>query len=213
MPVKATSEQMISIIDELHLSCPGKKIKQTDIVEALAKQGITITKSAICKNEKVRDYLNKVNGDKPSLSNIKEIVYKPLNIQELSKMTREQIIAVIIQREEYYSSCAKLASTTKKQAEAYKKQLEDEFKNKNSSENKELKDLKEENKSLKALINNHILPEMANDLLGEEIKNRSIKKPTIITGMDIIDDSVDLDTGEVLDEDKYENSILNSFLR
>ena len=213
MPVKATSEQMISIIDELHLSCPGKKIKQTDIVEALAKQGITITKSAICKNEKVRDYLNKVNGDKPSLSNIKEIVYKSLNIQELSKMTREQIVAVIIQREEYYSSCAKLASTIKKQAEAYKKQLEDEFKNKNSSENKELKDLKEENKSLKALINNHILPEMANDILGEEIKNRKIKKPTIITGMDIINDSVNLDTGEVLDEDKYENSILNSFLR
>lgn len=213
MPIKATSEQMISIIDELHLSCPGKKIKQTDIVEALAKQGITITKSAICKNEKVRDYLNKVNGEKPSLNNIKEIVYKPLNIQELSKMTREQIIAVIIQREEYYSSCAKLASSAKKQAEAYKKQLEDEFKNKNSSENKELKDLKEENKTLKALINNHILPEMANDLLGEEIRNRKIKKPITITGMDIIDYSVNLDTGEILDEDKYENSILNSFLR
>ena len=47
MPVKATNEQMISIIDELHFSCPGRKIKQTDIVEALAKQGITITKSAI----------------------------------------------------------------------------------------------------------------------------------------------------------------------
>lgn len=213
MPVKATNEQIISIIDELHFSCPGRKIKQTDLVEALAKQGITITKSAICKNEKVRDYLNKVNAEKPSLSNIEKIVYKPLNIQELSKMTREQIIGVIIQREEYYSSCAKLASVAKKQAEACKKQLEDEFENKISSENKELKDLKEENKALKALINNHILPEMANDLLGEEIRNRKIKKPTIITGMDIINDSVNLDTGEVLDEDKYENSILNSLLR
>lgn len=54
---------------------------------------------------------------------------------------------------------------------------------------------------------------MANDLLGEEIRNRKIKKPTIITGMDIINDSVNLDTGEILDEDKYENSILNSLLR
>lgn len=208
-----SDKEIIAIIDEMHSSFPGKKIKQADLVNELTKKGFPMNKSTICKNIAVKEHISKLNSETLSIKDIKTIVFNPINIHSLSNMNKKQIIDIITQREVYYSECAKKASEAKKMAEELQKQLNDVLNGINSPKDEEIGRLKKENQALKAVIYKHILSETANELIGAEMQNRktySINRT--LSGDDIISDTVDLDTGEVLNEDKYENDVLNKLL-
>ena len=148
MPTKVTTEKCIEVIDMLHDLCPNRKIKQTDIVEELARQGIKITKSTICKNEEVRKHLDKVNSTTFTIKDIKQIVYVPLDIQSLGGKTKEQIIEIVIQRENYYKACAESAAKVRKQVKEFQDRLEEEIENRIKGNIEKVNKYKEENDSL-----------------------------------------------------------------
>lgn len=207
-----TDNELIEIVDKIHNSYPGKKIKQTDLVEELAKRGITIDRSTISKNNVVKEHIKRVNSETISLNDVTEIVFNPLNLHSLANMSKKQILDILAQREAYYSECANKASLAKKTAEELQKQLNDALSDIEGPKDAEIKALKEEVTKLRSVINKHILPETANDLLGIEMRNRKTCSTNgVITGDDVISEVVDTNTGEILNEEKYDNDVLNIF--
>ena len=164
-----SDEEIIAVLDEMHASFPGNKIKQADLLEELNKRGYSMDRSTISKNAAVKKHLDKLNSESICLNDIKAIVFNPINIHSLANMNKKQIIDIVTQREVYYSECAKKASEAKKKAEELQKQLNEALSGVEGPKDEIIKQLDKENQALKAVINKHFLPEVANDLIGAEM--------------------------------------------
>lgn len=177
MKPRISNEEIISIINDMHIKNPLNKIKQTDVSRELEKRGVILTKSSLCKNKEVAGYIKKVNEQSIDIKDIRVLSFVPLDMAKLRSASKERLFEVIQERESYYKGCVELATDARSKAMILSKKAENTLHEKEKSEKKETAELKKEIKRLKDIIKDKILPSMAAQLLNENQLESNLIRP------------------------------------
>ncbi len=232
-PKQITDEQLLQLIDEFFSKeCQGKtqSLKLPAIAEYVASHGFEGYRvESLRRNNYARSYIDSLSQNKDNTAHALVVAYRTLNVSQFldKNPTRSSLIKSLTELDTYYHRIADAASLLSQKEtiladdnnrlKAENETLKSENKENSSliqEQTRQIRALKKEIKALRAVVNDYVYPEIANELLVQDGELISDPNPYIDAGLlenNIISSSTHIeDTNKKSSSFQSESSVITS---